>query len=229
MEQGIRAKYADAEAHCNDRNDQGSKVKTNMNAKTHSACRMLAALLGAFALASIAQAQPSERDYPPQSDDVRQTVARVAYFSGDVSYSRGDDPDTWQPASINFPMTLGDHLYTARDSRLELQIGGGSIYLAPETDMAALNLTDDVKQFSLGMGSASFRVPLVDSANSFEVDTPNSAVTFDRPGEYRIDVDGDGNSRVIVPRARICGRRRWRSAARGRKPDVDRRHRRSGL
>lgn len=164
--------------------------------------RALVALLGALALAFPSQAQTPDRDREyQQDDDIRQTVVRVAYFSGDVSYSRGDDPDNWQPASLNFPMTLGDRLYTARGSRLELQIEGGSIYLAPQTDLAALNLTYDVKQFSLGIGSASFRIRRIDSGESFEVDTPNSAVTFDRPGEYRIDVDRrsrDGGGRRHV-------------------------------
>jgi hypothetical protein len=154
----------------------------------------LIALLGTLALASNSQAQS------PYGDDIQQTVVRVAYLSGEVSYSRGDDPDDWQPASLNFPMTLGDRLYTARGSRLELQTEGGAIYLAPDTDLAALNLTYDVKQFSLGMGSASFRIRRIDSGETFEVDTPNAAVTFDRAGEYRIDVDRDGNTRVLVNR-----------------------------
>jgi len=156
--------------------------------------RALVALLGTLALASASQAQS------PNGDDLQQTVVRVAYFSGEVSYSRGDNPDDWQPASLNFPMTLGDRLYTARGSRLELQTEGGAIYLAPETDLAALNLTYEVKQFSLGMGSVSFRIRQIGSGESFEVDTPNAAVTFDRAGEYRIDVDRDGNTRVIVNR-----------------------------
>jgi hypothetical protein len=162
--------------------------------------RALVALLGALAFASIAHAQWRASDPVPQTDDIRQTVARVAYFSGEVSYNRGDDPDDWQPALLNFPMTLGDRLYAARNSRVELQTEGGTIYLAPETDFTALNLTDDVKQFSLGIGTASFRIRRIDPGESFEVDTPNSAVTFDGPGEYRIDVDGDGNTRVIVNR-----------------------------
>ena len=150
----------------------------------------LVALLGTLAPASQAQS--------PNGDEVQQTVARVAYFSGEVSYSRGDNPDDWQPASLNFPMTLGDRLYTAGGSRLELQTEGGVIYLAPDTDLAALNLTYDVKQFSLGMGSASFRIRAIGSGQSFEVDTPNAAVTFDGAGSYRIDVDRDGNTRVFV-------------------------------
>src|SRR5450756_1726105 len=156
--------------------------------------RALVALLGALALASASQAQS------PYGDDIQQTVVRVAYLSGEVSYSRGDNPDDWQPASLNFPMTLGDRLYTASGSRLELQTEGATIYLAPETDLAALNLTYDVKQFSLGMGSASFRIRQIGSGESFEVDTPNAAVTFDGAGEYRIDVDRNGNTRVIVNR-----------------------------
>jgi hypothetical protein len=156
--------------------------------------RALVALLGALALASTSRAQS------PDGDDTQQTVARVAYFSGQVSYSRGDDPDDWQPASVNVPMTLGDRLYTAKGSRLELQIEGGAIYLAPETDLAALNLTYEVKQFSLGIGSASLRIRRIDSGESYEIDTPNAAVTLDRAGEYRIDVDANGDTRVIVSR-----------------------------
>ena len=156
--------------------------------------RALVALLATLALTSTSQAQS------PDVDDIRQTVVRVAYLSGQVSYSRGDNPDDWQPASRNFPMTLGDRLYTARGSRLELQTEGGAIYLAPESDLAALNLTWDVKQFSLGMGSASFHIRQIGSGESFEVDTPNAAVTLARAGEYRIDVDRDGNTRVIVKR-----------------------------
>ncbi len=154
----------------------------------------LVALLGTLALASVSHAQS------PAGDDIQQTVARVAYLSGQVSYSRGDDPDEWQRASLNFPMTLGDRLYTSKGSRLELQTEGALIYLAPGTDFAALNLTYEVKQFSLGIGSASFRIRRIGSGESFEVDTPNAAVTFDGAGEYRIDVDRDGNTRVIVKR-----------------------------
>ena len=159
---------------------------------THTRSPVLVALLGSLALA------PSLLAQPPDGDDITQTVVRVAYLSGQVSYSRGDSPDDWQPASRNFPMTLGDRLYTARGSRLELQTENGAIYLAPESNLAALNLTYDVKQFSLGMGSASFLVRQIGPEEFFEVDTPNAAVTFDRAGEYRIDVDRDGNTRVLV-------------------------------
>ncbi|HKC25053.1 MAG TPA: DUF6600 domain-containing protein, partial [Thermoanaerobaculia bacterium] len=168
-----------------------------MNTKKRPAPLSLAAfaLAACAVLAVPAAAQPAD-DY----GDVDQTVARVAYFTGTVSYNRGDDPDDWQPAGLNFPMTLGDRIYTGSDSRLELQMGGATLYLAPRTDLAALNLTRQVRQLSIGEGLATFRIRSLPQDEAFEVDTPNSAVTFDGPGEYRIQVEADGTTRVSVSR-----------------------------
>ena len=74
--------------------------------------------------------------------------------------------------------------------------------LAARTDLQALNLTGSMKQFSLSLGTASFQVRRLADDEVFEVDTPNAAVTFERPGDYRVDVDNDGNSRVQVRRGR---------------------------
>lgn len=141
-------------------------------------------------------------DYP-NDQDIHQTVARISYVFGDVSFSRGDDPDEWQPADRNVPMTLGDRVYAGRDGHLELQITGGNYArLASNTDLTALNLTDETKQFSVNQGLASFQIRRFDEDEIIEVDTPNAAVTFERTGEYRISVDPDGNTRVGVLRGR---------------------------
>jgi hypothetical protein len=145
---------------------------------------------------------PSDEGYGYDDPEIRQTVARVAYISGNVSFARGDDPDAWQPADPNIPMTLGDRIWTA-GGRLELQVHGGSlIRLARSTDLTALNLTEDTKQFSLAAGVASFRIRRLDDDEVFEVDTPNAAVTFERTGDYRIDVRPDGDTRVQVRHGR---------------------------
>ncbi len=133
--------------------------------------------------------------------EIHQTVARISLLSGEVSFARGDDPDNWQPADRNVPMTLGDRVYTGSRSRLELQLQGGDfIRIGARTDLAALNLTDDTKQFSLKSGVASILIRRLSDNEIFEVDTPNAAVTFDRSGEYRVDVDANGYTRVSVRR-----------------------------
>jgi hypothetical protein len=172
-----------------------------MNAlkRTWFAASAVAALL-----LTAAPARAQYRDeYGDQSrneyGDVRQTVARIAWIEGSASFARGDDPDNWQPADRNVPMTLGDRVYTGRRSRLELEVhGGDAVRIGAGTDLAALNLTDDTKQFSVKSGIATFNIRHLDENEVYEVDTPNSAVTFDREGEYRVDVDPDGNTRVSV-------------------------------
>ncbi|HWC64934.1 MAG TPA: DUF6600 domain-containing protein, partial [Thermoanaerobaculia bacterium] len=160
-------------------------------------------LLGLITAVLLAIAWPARaQDYPQYGDEeIQQTVARISFVEGDASYARGDDPDGWQPAVMNVPMTLGDRVYTPDRARLELQVHGGTfVRLSADTDLTALNLTDDVKQFSLTGGTASFRVRRLHQDEVFEVDTPNVAVTFESPGDYRIDVDPDGNTRVAVRR-----------------------------
>ncbi len=164
--------------------------------------RALGALLAALPIAAVASAQARD-EYGDASDpgpsEVAQTVARISHIEGSVSYARGDQPDAWEAADLNVPMTLGDRVYTDRRSRVELQVHGGDvIWLGGRTDLAVLNLTDDTKQFALKSGVGTFHVRRLDDNDVWEVDTPNAAVTFERPGNYRVDVDADGNTRVSV-------------------------------
>jgi hypothetical protein len=151
----------------------------------------------AFALAaSFATAQARD-----EYGEVSQTVARISFLSGEVSFARGDDPDDWQPADRNVPMTLGDRVYTGSRSRIELELqGGDTVRLGARSDFTALNLTDDTQQFSLRSGVASIQIRRLSDNEIFEIDTPNAAVTFDRAGSYRVDVDENGNTRVSVRR-----------------------------
>lgn len=154
---------------------------------------VLAALLAAFGVAPLRVAK-GEND----ADD--QAVARIAFLQGKASYNRGDDPDDWQPARQNFPLATGDRFWTSQKTRAELQLLPGEVFLGPETDLSLLNLTEEVCQLSVGAGTASFRIRRLASSESFEVATPNAAVTILEPGYYRIDVDDAGTTKVSVRR-----------------------------
>ncbi len=174
--------------------------------KMNGTLQTLAALFLALPLATVALAQGANEygEEPEQQADVVQTVARVSYVDGSASYARGDEPEDWQPADVNVPMTLGDRIYTNDKSRLELQVHGGDTVLAgARTDLAALNLTEDTKQFALKSGVASFRIRSLDDNDVWEVDTPNAAVNFESAGDYRVRVDQDGNTRVAVERGKL--------------------------
>ncbi|MGE5715142.1 MAG: DUF6600 domain-containing protein, partial [Acidobacteriota bacterium] len=132
--------------------------------------------------------------------DFQQTVARVSWVTGDATFQRGDDPDHWQALPANLPLTIGDRLYAAPASRVELEAPGLRGFVAPDTELTILNLTEDVQQYSIAEGTATFRVSHMDDEDAFEIDTPNAAVTLESTGLYRVYVDADGNTRISVRR-----------------------------
>jgi hypothetical protein len=151
-------------------------------------------LVFAFSLLG-ATPSPTEEHYP--------AVARLSFVSGEVTYSRGDDPDEWDDALENVPLTVGDRIYAPDNSRAEVQLSSGNfVRLAPRSYLSTLNLSDDVKQFYLGEGAASFNIRRLPANEVFEIDTPNVSVTFEEPGRYRVAIDDNGDSRITVRRGR---------------------------
>ena len=103
-------------------------------------------------------------------------VARLNYLDGAVSF-RPMSLEDWAPATLNYPLTTGDHLWVDRDSRAELHIGATAIHLAPETAFAILNLDDRVAQMTVSEGTLYLRVPRMEDDEILEIDTPNGAIS----------------------------------------------------
>src|SRR5258706_85968 len=149
-----------------------------------------------------ARGQPYQ-DYqdPGYDDEIDQVAARVSYVQGPVSYGRGDDPDNWDPAVVNVPFTLGDRLYSSADGRAELQLPGGNfVRLGRGSYLTALTLTEDTKQLYLGNGAVTVNLRRLDPDGVCEMDATTGAVTSEGPGRYRVEVDEDGTSRIVVRR-----------------------------
>jgi len=68
------------------------------------------------------------------------------------------------------------------------------------TGVSVLNLDDRIAQLQLTQGILNVRVRRLEPGQAFEVDTPNLAFTLNKPGEYRIEVDSDGNATTIFVR-----------------------------
>lgn len=98
-------------------------------------------------------------------------------------------------------MTIGDRIWTDKDSRAELQAGQAAIHLGSMTALSFLNLDENTTQMRLAEGSVNFRVRELRGGELYEVDAPNLAFTVRRAGAFRIDVDESGtSSRVTVLR-----------------------------
>ena len=147
----------------------------------------LAAGVAAMACSGWAIADPPSR------------VARLGYMTGPVSFSPAGESD-WVQASINRPLTTGDRLWVESGARAEIQVGGAMVRLDAGTGVSVLNIDDRITQLQLTQGGLNVRVRRLEPNQVFEVDTPNLAFTLRKPGEFRIEVDADGNATTIVVR-----------------------------
>ena len=68
-------------------------------------------------------------------------VGRLSFISGSVSFHPGS-LDEWTLATLNYPLTAGDHLWTDTDSRAEVHVLIAAIRLNSNTEFSFLNLDD---------------------------------------------------------------------------------------
>ena len=130
-------------------------------------------------------------------------VARLSYLKGNVSLQPSGASD-WSQATLNYPLTTGDRLYTDQGSQVELEVGSAAVRAFEGTDLTVANLNDQVMQ--LGLGSGTIRVRLFDlrPGDSVEVDTPNGALSLLGAGDYRVDTfPNEGATLVIVNRGNL--------------------------
>jgi hypothetical protein len=153
-----------------------------------TACGLVLAALCAFCTAS-AQAPAEEVDPPVR-------VARLSDAEGAVSLQPAGMQE-WAAATVNRPLITGDRLWSDQNSRAELDIGQAVIRLGSNTGFAFLNLDDRSAQMQLSAGTAIVRVRDMQAGQSYEIDTPNVAVSLQQPGEYRAEVNEHGDLTVI--------------------------------
>jgi hypothetical protein len=148
-----------------------------------------------------AQAAPSSQgpQEPQNADDQDppSRVARLNYVEGSVSFQPGGESD-WVTAMLNRPLVTGDNLWADRDSQAEMHIGSTALRLGPNTGITLLGVSDRAAQIRLVQGSLIVKVRHVDDQDSYEIDTPTVAFVVMQPGDYRIDVNPDGNRTEVT-------------------------------
>jgi hypothetical protein len=147
-----------------------------------------------LAFVGLAQAQSAVDD---AADDPPSRVARLSYMEGDLGFLPAGATD-WSDANINRPLTTGDRLSTGQNARAELELGGGTLRIAGQTDFGLLNLNDQLTQIELTQGSLNISVQSLDPGQSYEIDTPTLAFVVDQPGIFRVDIGSNGQSTEVT-------------------------------
>src|SRR5271165_3002861 len=134
---------------------------------------------------------------PAQDTDPPGRVARLGFMSGSVSFEPAGEND-WSLASLNYPLTGGDRLWTDKDARAELDTGNLAIRMSEQTDLTTTTLNDQMVQLGLGQGTVRISAYELRPGNEIEVDTPFAAITITQAGNYRIETYPDQNRTLIA-------------------------------
>ncbi|MGA3323367.1 MAG: DUF6600 domain-containing protein [Terriglobia bacterium] len=137
------------------------------------------------------QAQPQAQPQPQTA------VARISVIHGNVTTMRGD-AGQWVAATVNTPMVPGDAVGTADQSRAEVQLDFANIMqLDQHTEAKVADLEQNKIQIQLASGLVDYAVYRGTQADA-EIDTPNMGVHPLGPGIYRIQVNSDSETQLIV-------------------------------
>ena len=134
-----------------------------------------------------------------QAPDPPGRVARLQYMTGQVSVQPQGTED-WVEGSVNRPLTNADNVWADKNSRAELNLGTGLMRIDSETSLTLTNVDTNAVQVSLHQGALNVHVRHLYNGEVWEVDTPNLAFTVKKPGDYRFDVDPNGDSTVVTVR-----------------------------
>src|ERR1700694_4354233 len=147
------------------------------------------AVLARLALFALGAPWADEGDPPGR-------VARLSDAEGSVSLQPAGVQE-WAAATVNRPLTTGDKLWTDQDSRADLDMGAAVIRLGATTGFSFLNLDDNTAQMQVTAGTLIVRVRHMQGNQTYEVDTPNIALSLQQPGEYRVEVNDAGDTTIV--------------------------------
>ncbi len=146
------------------------------------------------------QGQPQVQGQGQAQAEPASSVARISLTHGDVSIQRGDSGD-WAAATLNQPMVSSDKVSTGVNSRAEVQLDSANILRMGDSTLAGIaGLSRNQIQIQVERGLVDYTIFKGSDAPA-EIDTANVAVRPSQNGGiYRIEINADGETQVIVRR-----------------------------
>lgn len=131
--------------------------------------------------------------------EVTARVARISFLRGEAQIRRADS-NNWERATQNLPLVEGDEIATGGDARLEIQFNSQKyLRLAENSYLKIVTLKDEGIAVSLPQGTLSLRLLEFDKSRAFfEIDAPQTTVSVQKTGMYRVDAGSDRDKQVRV-------------------------------
>lgn len=167
----------------------------------------LTPLSAAFAQAQQSTSQQAQDQQPwpgppitaqNQAGDPPARAGRISKIDGTVSFHTADE-DQWGPATLNYPLTNGNALWTEPGARAELQLGSANrLVMDGKSELNVTTLDDSVFEASLPQGSAYLNLQDIAPGESYTIRTPRGIVQLNQPGRYTITAGDDDTPTTVT-------------------------------
>jgi hypothetical protein len=124
-------------------------------------------------------------------------AARLSYLDGAVSVLPTGAKE-WSRGFANRPLSSGDQLWSDVDGRAEIELGGAVVRVSSRSEISLLDFSSQGLQLGVGVGTINVALHSAQAGESFEIDTPEVAMSLQHDGDYRISVGLDGATTVLV-------------------------------
>jgi hypothetical protein len=125
-------------------------------------------------------------------------VGRLSLVEGEVTVHDTRTGES-EAATVNWPVTGGTAITTARGARAEVRIGSTAVRLDGATDLEFVQLDDEASLLRLAQGTVGVRVRDRETVRQFTVDTPDARTLLLEPGRHRFDASpGTGTTTVTA-------------------------------
>ncbi|MGH8682776.1 MAG: DUF6600 domain-containing protein, partial [Burkholderiales bacterium] len=115
-------------------------------------------------------------------------AGRLSLVEGEVTVLDTRD-DKSEPATLNWPVTGGMAITTARGARAEVRVGSTAVRFDGATELEFAELEDDATFLRLREGTVNVRVRDRETAAALTLDTPQARVQLLAAGRYRVDAN----------------------------------------
>ena len=142
-----------------------------------------------------------------EAGDPPARVGRLASMNGTVSF-HGPGETEWSPATLNYPVTSGDAVWTQPSSTAVIEVGPAHIALSQTTEFDVDTLDDRNLSATTPQGEVYLRLADTGAGQSTEIHTPRGVVTITQPGRYEVaagDTDHPTTVTVLQGAAQVQG------------------------
>ena len=158
-----------------------------------------ALLLSALTAVAFGQYPYPQYPYPMPPRQAAERTALVRYISGEVSVAP-KETNQWTAARVSQTLPASEYIWTAKDSRTEISLGGALLRMNSEVSVTLIAMTRSNVQLGVNQGEVTLTVLHLYPGEVYEIDTPNATLTVSKSGTYRVDVHPDEDQTLVTTR-----------------------------